>query len=287
VVGCPRSGTTLVQSIIAGHPGLESLPESHVSTAALFFFPGRLYGAVAGLKVMSRYFVGWLRAKCAYTPHNLLRYRIPLFLERAGFSDDKDKFESLPSRSREILTTFVRFLDSHAGSEGWVEKTPNNVFCLRLIEKYVPDAHVIRVIRDGEATVASIVDAAKRYKDWNERYLMHANNLKRIVALWNRDVRISLQYKEKPKHLLVSHKKLTADPKSEVSRIFSFLGLPYSDGLLSIRSDRNVTDYEKRKKNIGQKIKPQPSKFCDIFTEDEQNDIKRMMMPVNRDVIDI
>ncbi len=281
VVGCPRSGTTLVQSIVGKHSGFVSFPESNVFPHTLVDMRLRRYGHHVGLALPILWGGGMLAQLGFSLPR--FRNRVFQFLEEASLENEKKRFNKLPkNRTLPILSAFIDVLNDHAGCDGWVEKTPSNIFCLDLVQKYVPDALVIHVIRDGEATIASIVDAAQRYEGWNNRYFKHANSIKRLVALWNRATAISLNYANKSNHLLVSHEALTQDPKAEVQKIAAFVGIPYSDDLLAIDASPYITSGELWKKNMGNTIKPQKSKFTSVFSEDEQDYIRKNLRPIEK-----
>ncbi len=139
VVGCGRSGTTLLQSLLASHPEITSFPESH-------FFPqlrpGRRWARKLGLispRAPARFdafvaAVGWPRR---------VRPRLPL--------------------ARGYARAFVRLLDAIAlkdGKANWVEKTPHHLRYIDEIESYVPDAVFIHIIRSGADVVASYYAAS-------------------------------------------------------------------------------------------------------------------------------
>lgn len=279
VVGCPRSGTTLVQSILGKHSEFVSFSESQVFSHTLVDMRLRRYGYHVGLS-FPFLFVGGILAQQGFSLPRF-RNRVLEFLDSSGLGEERERFEKLPkNRTVPILSAFINMLDDHAGKEGWIEKTPSNIFCLDVIEKYVPDALVVHVIRDGEATIASIAYAAQRYEGWNTRYFKYENSIDRLIALWNRATSISLKYASKPNHFLIKHEDLTKNPEIEVQRMVDFLGVSYSDDLLKIDASPYITSDEPWKKNMGNTIKPQKSKFKEVFTQEEQDYIQKNLKPI-------
>jgi len=275
VVGCPRSGTTLIQSIISGQSGLRSFPESSVFTNSVIAMRWKIYGRLFGFHTMPIYYGGRLLNYFGITWPRLKK-RVLRFLDDINLSDERKHFESLPNNADKILPAFVGILDKHAGDKGWVEKTPSNLFCIDVINKYVPDALFIHVIRDGESTIASIVDAARKHEDW-DRSLKDDRKLERLVQLWNKSTEVSLSYEGKPNHLVIKHEDLTKNSQTEVQKITSFLGIPYNDDLMEFDASPYILPHETWKKEMGKTIKPQKSKFSKVFTPEEQSFIKKRL----------
>jgi len=126
VVGCPRSGTTLVQAMLSAHPALTGFTESHVFDKA-YNRHGRADEAV-------------------------LRTRI------AAFCTENDI--NLPYEA----TRFIALLDAVAqqrGVAGWVEKTPDHVFRIPLIARHAPGAKFIHVVRRAEGVLPSLHKASQ------------------------------------------------------------------------------------------------------------------------------
>ncbi|MDP5181620.1 sulfotransferase [Blastococcus sp. BMG 814] len=125
VVGCPRSGTTLLQSFLAAHPQVHSFPETH------FFH--RLQAPRGGRRAAGLAATG-----------------------AAGRLDEAAGRLGAPRR-RPVLPTvrrsgaaFVAMADAAArrnGADTWVEKTPANLYVLDLIERVVPGAQVVHIVR--------------------------------------------------------------------------------------------------------------------------------------------
>ena len=121
IVGCPRSGTTLVQAMLARHPAAFSLPETA-------FFE-HLYGNVE-----------WRWGDSAAKPRRRLRQRLGLAHQqgraalgslREQLSHPGRRFPRWPLRTASCVRRFIGMLDACARADGrvaWIEKTPSHLF---------------------------------------------------------------------------------------------------------------------------------------------------------------
>lgn len=216
VVGCPRSGTTVVQAMLARHPEVFTLPETG------FFL--RLLGG-------SAYRWGDRDAKA---PRVRLARRLGLARRygRREFLDlQRNLLGSLPPHShapwREdtCVTRFFQTLDElteRAQRSMWIEKTPAHLLYLDDIERYLPDARFVHVIRPGIDVMASLLDANMRYDASNA----FGGDLARWVGRWNRAAEIHRAHIGSEHHHFVFLEDLTRDPEAEWQRLCQFLGLP-------------------------------------------------------------
>ena len=201
VVGCPRSGTTLLQALMVRHARVTTVPETHFFAVAF----GR----------------SWLPLE-AWPARRALRRAV----RSTGLSVTWPRRSRLTSR-RPYVEAFIRALDERAlsdGSQGWLEKTPRHVFHVGHIGDSVPRAQFVHLIRDGRATVASLYDVARRNPNgiW-QRY----RSLEYCVERWNRSVSASLTWRGRPGHHLLRYEDVTRDSASAISGLCRAIGLTY------------------------------------------------------------
>ncbi len=152
VVGCSRSGTTLVQSILSTSPDLAAFPETNILYQVVGDLNYRRYGAVV------------TRLGRRHIPRMLL-CRI---LNRAGIATNfvwSHESHNIPDSLkpyapvnkenhelwiRNVFSDFQNMMTSASGGRRWVEKSPQNVFIVELIEKYIPDALFVHTRPDRE-----------------------------------------------------------------------------------------------------------------------------------------
>jgi hypothetical protein len=116
VVGSPRSGTTLVQSVLAAHSGLFSIPGETGLFSQQNIFGRRHFG------------LSWEE-------------------NRALFRESRDVVD--------FFDRAVALLESRNNGRAFVEKTPQNVLRLRFLMRRFPNGRFVHVVRDGRDCYAS------------------------------------------------------------------------------------------------------------------------------------
>jgi glycosyltransferase involved in cell wall biosynthesis len=210
LVGCPRSGTTLLQSLLAAHPRLASFPESH-------FFP---------------YLVPddpWQRA--AEQASEEARPRWNSFMEEIGRPDLALRLPASAHTIREYVEAFVSVLDAltlEQRKDWWLEKTPDHIRFLDVIEEYIRGARFVHLIRNGADVVASLYEVTRQHpKTWGGAW-----SADRCIDKWNEDVGRSLACAQKPNHILVRYEELVDRPQSILKAICGFIGIDFHGGML-------------------------------------------------------
>ncbi len=251
VVGVPRSGTTLVQSLLAAHDGVTSFTESH--------FFSRLYRNLPILgPVLVRHPAPRVRA---FLTENQL--------DAAAYAEAKALLApshgwTLPARSRRVAQQFAELLDAIAqrrGAAAWLEKTPRHLHFLPSIER-LPGARqtdVVHVVRGGMETVASLHKASQQWS--------HPYDLETCVERWNNDLALSLRYLARSssgsvQHHPVLYEDLASDPESTLRSLLDQLGLSWQDALLQRFREgagKWVAKGETWKAGVGRKIEPSSS----------------------------
>lgn len=202
LVGCPRSGTTILQSLLASHPEVISFPESK-------FFQYLLY--------------------------NKLVKKFPDRLS-AFFKDEINRPELLQnfdnSQSTELkVSWFVGVLDSLAAEDQksiWLEKTPEHIYFIQDIERFLPDVKFIHILRNGMDTIASLYEATRIPSElWGDGW-----NLKHCIKRWKQAVLISHKYVNNSNHRLVKYEDLLENKTKFLADICDFLGVEYDSKML-------------------------------------------------------
>ena len=210
MVGCPRSGTTLVQSILAASGELTSFPEGH------FFSKG---------------FPGFPR----FRPRDLSSVRWALYSSLLGSLPEDERREVTRSVSWDpdhSAATLISTLDAIAaarGAKGWVEKTPDHVFRIHLIKGVAPDVHIVHVLRGPEATISSLHRASRRWdvpRTWM-RSTLH----------WQFASAASRRWLGSPGHHMVRYEDLVGDPERVSRGLYQKLGLAWTPDVLARRVD--------------------------------------------------
>lgn len=216
VVGCPRSGTTVLQAMLGRHPEVFTLPETGFFPRLVGGLGYRLgdEGARAGRRTLARR-MGFTRR---HAREQFVRLQQDLLPQGRPI-------RSAPWLQRDCVRQFIGMLDTlgaEAGRSTWIEKTPLHLMYLPEIERYLPEARIIHIIRPGIDVLASITDADVRYQD-NASF---SGGLPRWVRRWNLAADIHRSRIGCPGHHFVFLEDLVRDPEHEWRGLCDFLELP-------------------------------------------------------------
>ena len=217
VGGCERSGTSLVQKVLAAHSRVVGTPE--------LMFGGR----IADLHRR----MAWL-AKEGPEPYRLR-------LERYLDGDEID--ESF----REFFRSLFRNVDLPVSAALVCEKTPSNIFSVVQLLSLFPDSRFIHVIRDGRDVVASHRDVAARLRSVEdvdrsgtvEQFTAgdHSGlDTRRVCRRWNRAIDKHfeiLDRSEADRYFVVRLEDLLDDPPQVLQKLTQFLDLDVEEQMLT------------------------------------------------------
>lgn len=258
VMGCSRSGTTLLQSLLANHSRVFTFPETGVFLRA-FGMRGRVLPWVRlGLTVgKERKALGALAG--SYGPELggvQLPPQPPRRVSLAGsISDVADYFDALAA--------------AH-GRDIWLEKTPRHVLHARRIRRAVPNSLCIHMVRNGADVVASIVDRAKRYPDRFPRQQDPTYGIRQ----WNQSLRATAEAVEEPGHVVVFYDTLVAETEATLHALCGIIGIDFQVGM-SVPGDPTafIQPEEGWKSQVAREVKPADSKFDTLFDPEAQAQI--------------
>jgi hypothetical protein len=261
IVGFPRSGTTLLQSLLAAHPDVFSLPET--------FFFDRLVPRRRRDRRLGR---PGPRARSALA--QLEHFGVPPAPARAG--------DGLPVGSiGRLAQRFAASLDaaaSGAGKRCWVEKTPIHLHRVREIQRYLPDAQIVHMIRAGLPAVASLHAVTHEHPErWGG-----ARSVEQCLDRWRGDLALSHRHVGERGHVFVSYERLVADTPSVVERLCARLGLrsdgPAVDEILGGYGDATdeVVRDEPWKSGVSTGIvNRNDARLAELFSDDERARLAR------------
>lgn len=204
IVGVTRSGTTLLRLMLDAHTEMAIPPETH-------FVPQLI-------KKTTKRGVGCEEAHGVITGHR----------QWGDFSlDSGELLRRLCALDRIEPETSVRtFFELYAEREGkprWGDKTPNYVKRMRQIERAIPEARFVHMIRDGRDAALS------RFK----RLLKDPPPMETVAERWVKKV---TKAREDARHLNgyieVRYEDLVRDTEAELRRVCDFLELPWEESLL-------------------------------------------------------
>jgi len=230
VVGCPRSGTTMFQRMLAMHPRLAILPEVEwLSTA-----PGDPDA---------------VDADGCVTPQFLRR-----LLDRPGLG----RYARLPVAADEIdalLMSGARvpydlfagwLLDRFGAAEGRplvVNKTVDSAPHVDALARTWPDTRIVHLIRDGR-DVALSANGWRRATRLAEQYPTWTGEPITTAALWwewhVRRAREAGRLLGPDRYFEVQYEQLVRWPEATLSMVCAFLDIPYDPSMCRFHESREV-----------------------------------------------
>ena len=211
LVGCPRSGTTLLQSILAAHSQIASFPESH------FFWH------LTANRSRWRCKLGLVSVEA--------KTRLEEFLQELKQGEMHGEIPQYSLLQSSYVQAFVKILDTLTSQQAkalWLEKTPRHLHQISNIEKYLPESKFIHIIRRGEDVVASMYEVTQEHPSlWGG-----CRDIDECINRWKEDAEISLSHAQKPNHKLVRYEHLVSYTDSVIRDICAFMGVDFEESML-------------------------------------------------------
>lgn len=230
VVGCPRSGTTLLQRMLDSHARLA------VAYDSLFIPP--VYrqlnsnGRENDLDEAASLIAGFKRYARLGLPEEPPR----------KLAHDAKSFSDLVSA---IYDAFAELHDKPLGGE----KSPAYVRHMPLLQELFPRTRFIHLIRDGRDVALSLMDwgkQKKRPKGPARKYRLWQEDPAAVSALWWEHKtlrgRRDAQRLREGSYLEVSYERLVEEPDSELRRVTGFLDLPFDERMVHFYSGKTRRD---------------------------------------------
>jgi len=230
IVGCPRSGTTLLRRMVNAHPQIAIISESH-------WIP-RLF-----------------EERKELTPEGLVTPKlIPRLLEDPRFTRlrlARDRLQALLGTSQpvsypEFVTRLFGLYGQRKGKALVGNKTPWFVRRLLLLHALWPTARFVHLIRDGRDVCLSMADWSGAHQNHPRVFPTWQNDSVLTAALWwELHVRLGRQAGNSlgPElYYELRYESLVRNPAEECAGLCAFLGLPYDDAMLRFHEGRTKAD---------------------------------------------
>jgi len=220
VVGVNRSGTTLLRMMLDAHPDLTVPPETH-------FVPELIEEAESG----------------SPTPESLLA---TITRQREwgdfGLAEEEllERFRAIePLNAGDALRSFYEAYARRVGKPRWGEKTPIYVKSMRRIERALPEARFVHVIRDGRDVALSIRDRADK-----------EHPIARIAERWVRRITRAREQARRLAHYEeIRYENLILETRPTLEAVCEFIALPWDDALLDYH-ERSADRLEEMKREL-------------------------------------
>lgn len=218
IVGYPRSGTTLLQSLLGCSSGLTTFKESHLFSRTMATRCGKFIVHRSPQKEIKRFF---LENQINTTPRTKSAISNPFL--------NPKKCASQIIESLDIAAEF-------RGFQTWLEKTPRHLYYTEIIERAAEnsrkDIYFVHIIRDGVSAALSLQKASRA---WGQPH-----SPRQALSRWTSDIKISMKHLNREKHVFVCYEDLVSTPEKASIAVAEKLGLKISANDLKNRS--KVTD---------------------------------------------
>jgi hypothetical protein len=229
IVGCPRSGTTLLGRMVDAHPALAII---HETRWIVRFFEKRAGITPDGLVTPD--LVSALHGFRRFGELEIGRQTLENLLEGAA---------SL--RYSSFVTSIFDLYGATRGKPLVGDKCPRYVRNLPLLHALWPGARFVHLIRDGRDVCLSIVNWRS-----SDRILGHfptwtGDRLSTVALWWDWHVRLGRESEGllgNDRYREFRYEALVAAPPAVCAEVCEFLQLPYSDAMLRFHEGRVRTD---------------------------------------------
>ena len=249
LVGASRSGTTILQSLLAAHPSIISFPETK-------FFQYLLSPSKNSLSLedgLKKFFIDYIKE--------------PRFL--SYFNPNQSELEK-----SNALITVLDTLACEKNKDIWLEKTPQHIYYIDYLEKLLPDALFIHILRNGIDVIASTYEATRQNSGpdaWSGEW-----SIDFCIQRWREAISISYQYAEKNNHILVKYEEFVENPRLTLLNICEFAKIDFDESML-VRYKETAPKLslgEPWHKGIERTIERSNShKYYSVFKEKEIRDV--------------
>jgi Sulfotransferase family len=222
VVGCPRSGTTLLRRLLDAHPELAVVDET-------------------------RWIDHW-HAWRGVSPGGVTRELVDRLLAHPRFGglgltgdDVLSLLDDGPVSYPAFVSKLFDLYGLRRGKELVGDKTPRYCRSISLLHRLFPRARFVHLIRDGRSTALSVVNwrkaekLATTFETWKEHPVGTA------ALWWEWQVRLAREAGAELGPSLyheTRYESLVADPAGELQPLCDFLELPFDEAMLRYHEGR-------------------------------------------------
>lgn len=217
LVGCPRSGTTLLQQMLDAHPDIAIAPET--------FFIRHFW--------LQRESYGDLTQDLNY--HQLIKdiIELPEFTEMG--LNAVEFSEIAWNNSRDYPSVFRLLLEQFACKRKVKivgEKTPNHLLYMETLQQFFPSARFIHIVRDPRAVV----------KSW-QKVPWSTGSLVENAQVWRRYMATARLCPDSVKTSLFTlyYEKLLTAPEENLHNLCRFLNLEFNPAMMNYHQKESPT----------------------------------------------
>nr|WP_269472908.1 sulfotransferase [Sulfurovum indicum] len=226
-MGCDRSGTTFLGSLIGAHSQCIVTPESQFKTDCYseeeqsFFNPQKTFQKIKETK------------------------RFKIWDADISFTDTEyDKIKNYPDLILKIVEKYNINKQHKKSVKFWVDHTPINVEYVDLLKSFYPNAKFLHIIRDGRGVAASFKNVT-----WGPKSMYD------IANFWLTKLAYGFAYERKyPQDILsVRYEDILENTENTIKKITDFIGIDYEPNMLEANGLIVPTYTKHQHELVGQK----------------------------------
>jgi hypothetical protein len=213
IVGEPRSGTTLMNTLLAAHPNI-AIPYSETKFLS-YWMKQNPSQSGCHPEDFNTFWVNYINSKS---------------FSYLGIDADAVLARISTANTYNYQTIFTSLMEEYAlkmRKPRWGEKTPAHYLYLNVLFEWYPQARIIWMLRDPRAVVASLINtpwARGSIVSYSQRW---CKSICLFEQRWVRDERVKL----------VKYERLVQDPKSEMEQVCQFINEEYTSEMITNRSE--------------------------------------------------
>ncbi|WP_306204012.1 sulfotransferase family protein [Actinoplanes sp. RD1] len=210
VVGCPRSGTTMLQLMLHAHPRIAIPPETRFVLAA--YRERRDFGDLR------------IEANRRALARRIVDRRETRFCD-LGLDPEEtvERMAAAQGTLGSVLGTVFQGYAARFGKPRWGDKRPAYLHNVDLLLRLFPDAQFVNIVRDGRDCVASLKEMS-----W------HRKDIYATVAAWARavdDARRAARRLGSAQWFELRYEDLVTDPHTQLMALCDYLGEDYDPAM--------------------------------------------------------
>lgn len=227
IVGCERSGTTMLRLILCSHKNITIPPQTKYIKK---LYKRRFLFGDLSIEKNQNTLKDWF-----YINHNKKTKLIDLDISK---NDIQNELEVAGNTVGAYFASILKLYSQNNNKIRWGDKHPYYIKYLPQLFKLFPDAQVIHIIRDGRDSVSSL-----KKMPWWKKNSMHA------MLNWQEAIQKGVHAKRKyssDQFIEIRYEDIIHKPEDSVKLICDFINEEYSDTLLEFQkiADKSIPSYK-------------------------------------------
>jgi omega-hydroxy-beta-dihydromenaquinone-9 sulfotransferase len=293
IIGCHRSGTTILYDTMAQHPDLAYFTNGSAFLPNIPVLSHKI-GEMFGLNQveLERFIEDGINYSSS-TPSEGIRIWENYLPTHPGFNHHLDEsYENLEMEA--YLTSTIQKHLKMFNRKRFLNKNPDNSLRMRYIKKLFPDAYFVHIVRDGRAVGSSLIRTRQKAVDffgpdhphvnhyankgWSDR--VNDNDLnwgdakaKTVGIIWSEFLKIINEDQQfiDPDHFMeMRFEDFVENPLGYYEKIMNFCGLDWSESVQAI------FEVEAKKISMGGRN----ASWQKAFTPEELTELNQVIEPM-------